>query len=77
MAKIIHDSDCAVHNEPAQPNGPCNCGAEYLNSLEAKMEYCYRAIHYGFTFGTFDFSILKEESAKFVINKDTVDALPR
>jgi len=20
-----HDSDCAVHNEPAFPNGPCNC----------------------------------------------------
>jgi hypothetical protein len=25
-----HDSDCATHNEPAYPNGPCNCslGAE-------------------------------------------------
>jgi len=22
-----HDSDCAVHNEPAIPNGPCDCGA--------------------------------------------------
>ena len=20
-----HASDCAVHNEPAYPNGPCNC----------------------------------------------------
>lgn len=20
-----HDSDCATHNEPALPNGPCNC----------------------------------------------------
>lgn len=20
-----HDSDCATHNEPAFPNGPCNC----------------------------------------------------
>lgn len=20
-----HDSDCAVHNMPAMPNGPCNC----------------------------------------------------
>ena len=20
-----HRSDCAVHNEPALPNGPCNC----------------------------------------------------
>lgn len=22
-----HYSDCAVHNEPAYPPGPCNCGA--------------------------------------------------
>lgn len=20
-----HDSDCATHNEPAYPNGPCDC----------------------------------------------------
>ena len=20
-----HDSDCALHNEPATPNGPCDC----------------------------------------------------
>ena len=25
---VIHDSDCAVHNEPAYPAGPCDCGAE-------------------------------------------------
>lgn len=24
----IHDSDCAVHNAPAFPAGPCDCGAE-------------------------------------------------
>ena len=23
----IHTSDCATHNEPALPNGPCDCGA--------------------------------------------------
>lgn len=23
-----HDSDCAVHNGPALPPGPCNCGAQ-------------------------------------------------
>lgn len=28
-----HDSDCAVHNEPAMPNGPCDCG--YLGRLLA------------------------------------------
>ena len=21
----MHDSDCATHNEPAMPRGPCNC----------------------------------------------------
>lgn len=25
---VIHASDCAVHNEPAYRNGPCDCGAE-------------------------------------------------
>lgn len=24
---IQHRSDCQVHNEPAYPNGPCDCGA--------------------------------------------------
>lgn len=23
---FAHWSDCAVHNEPAEPNGPCDCG---------------------------------------------------
>lgn len=26
-ASVMHASDCAVHNEPALPVGPCNCGA--------------------------------------------------
>lgn len=25
---LIHASCCAVHNEPAYPNGPCNCGVQ-------------------------------------------------
>lgn len=25
-AGVVHSSDCAVHNEPAYPAGPCNCG---------------------------------------------------
>lgn len=25
---IQHDSDCATHNEPAYPNGPCDCSAQ-------------------------------------------------
>lgn len=36
---VKHDSDCAVHNMPAEPNGPCNCGAaassEYAERLES------------------------------------------
>ena len=24
---LIHYSDCAVYNEPAYPNEPCDCGA--------------------------------------------------
>lgn len=24
----IHDSDCAVHNEPAYKNGPCDCSLQ-------------------------------------------------
>ncbi len=23
--KNRHDSDCAIYNEPAYPNGPCDC----------------------------------------------------
>lgn len=30
MATILHDSDCAVHNAPALPTGPCSCGAHEL-----------------------------------------------
>lgn len=26
--KSEHASDCAVHNGPAYPAGPCDCGAE-------------------------------------------------
>lgn len=28
MVTVLHDSDCAVHNAPALPVGPCDCGAE-------------------------------------------------
>ena len=26
MSTILHDSDCAIHNAPALPPGPCDCG---------------------------------------------------
>lgn len=25
VQKVIHDSDCSLHNEPAYPNGDCDC----------------------------------------------------
>jgi len=30
--KKLHASDCAIHNAPALPVGPCNCGAELATS---------------------------------------------
>jgi hypothetical protein len=35
--KLQHDSYCAVHNEPAFPNGPCNCGAEPITDRLQKI----------------------------------------
>lgn len=31
-----HLSDCAVHNEPAYPNGPCDCGVTTPGSMQAE-----------------------------------------
>lgn len=31
-----HASDCAVHNEPAMPAGPCNCATRLPGALESK-----------------------------------------
>lgn len=31
--EVSHASSCAVHNEPALPNGPCDCGAELKNTM--------------------------------------------
>lgn len=32
--EVGHDSDCSVHNEPAYPNGPCDC--EYAQRVHIK-----------------------------------------
>lgn len=29
---LIHQSDCLVHNEPAEENGDCNCNPSYLRN---------------------------------------------
>ena len=34
---LIHSSDCALHNEPALPAGPCSCGLERLASVALAM----------------------------------------
>jgi hypothetical protein len=35
----IHDSDCAMHNEPAYPNGACDC------SVSSEIPVVYERIH--------------------------------
>jgi len=32
-----HTSDCAVHNEPALPSGPCDCGADATQALKSRL----------------------------------------
>lgn len=31
--RVIHASDCALHNAPALPPGPCDCGAGSMSGL--------------------------------------------
>lgn len=45
-------------------------GSGAVEETRRKLEYAYRVIHGGFTFGTFDFSILKTEAAQFVASAD-------
>jgi len=38
---VVHESCCAVHNEPAYPNGPCDCSvadAKYTRLALAMMD---------------------------------------
>lgn len=32
--QFTHWSDCAQHNEPAEPAGPCDCGMYHIPTLE-------------------------------------------
>jgi hypothetical protein len=34
----LHSSDCSVHNEPAYPNGPCDCILSPRPSVEVLLE---------------------------------------
>lgn len=33
---LIHSSDCAVHNEPAIPNGDCDCTPITIEEYEKR-----------------------------------------
>lgn len=35
-----HFSDCAVHNAPALPKGPCDCGAVEAEAARKEYEGC-------------------------------------
>lgn len=37
-AALTHASDCALHNEPAIPNGPCDCGVALYVALRSCRE---------------------------------------
>ncbi|MGS1064163.1 helix-turn-helix domain-containing protein [Burkholderia glumae] len=39
-----HASDCAVHNEPAYPNGPCNCGSAQAVAADGAATPSERAV---------------------------------
>jgi hypothetical protein len=39
MVTILHDSDCATHNEPAYPNGPCDCGADSIKKPRSSDQF--------------------------------------
>lgn len=40
-----HDSDCAVHSEPAYPKGECNCGAcDEFRKLRAALSAARREV---------------------------------
>jgi hypothetical protein len=42
----LHWSDCAVHNMPAEPNGPCDCG-RYNISASVKFDiFSLKALFY-------------------------------
>jgi hypothetical protein len=37
-----HASDCAVHNEPAYPAGPCDCHLSIASRLDELMTHAYQ-----------------------------------
>jgi hypothetical protein len=40
--------------------------AQEVERWRRELEYAYRAIHYGFKFGNFDFTILRQRADHFV-----------
>jgi hypothetical protein len=47
---MTHASDCAVHNSPAMPNGPCDCGADFAERVLGPLpEEPSQDVYAGFT----------------------------
>lgn len=38
--EVIHDSDCALHNAPALPVGPCDCSVSGKPAPKFKETFC-------------------------------------
>lgn len=53
-----HDSGCATHNEPAYPNGPCDCSAKQReqqdSDVKEAMRYLWNAVHNNDTYNIVD-----------------------
>ena len=45
MTEVLHDSDCAQHNEPAYPNGPCDCSAGNDYQLKHSVGVILKDLH--------------------------------
>ena len=43
----LHASDCSIHNGPAYPPGPCDCGADAIrDAVLAEREACAQIANY-------------------------------
>ena len=41
----LHASDCSIHNGPAYPPGPCDCGADAIViAVAAEREACAKIV---------------------------------
>lgn len=67
-----HYSDCAVHNEPAYPNGKCNCGGIPSPSVEEDWEEKYER-NFNKTFGFGIWRKLEHAEGEDVMTSDVLE----